>query len=29
MLHLGTQTHTTVELGSPVALSEADRAHGI
>ena len=29
MLHLGTQTHTTVDLGSPVALSEADRAHGI
>jgi ABC-type lipoprotein export system ATPase subunit len=29
MLHLGTQTHTTVDLGSPVTLSEADRAHGI
>jgi hypothetical protein len=29
MLHLGTQTHTTVDLGSPVALSEDDRAHGI
>jgi hypothetical protein len=29
MLHLGTQTHTTVDLGHPVTLSEADRAHGI